>query len=74
MAPISGRGSGERIGTVGKVGFKADVLLNSEVINNPLNRLNTSENTAVAAAETCRLILAQPTGQSFVRTVPSARL
>jgi len=74
MAPINGRGSGERIGTVGKVGFKADVLLNSKVINNPLNRLNTSENTAVAAAETRRLILAQPTGQSFVRTVPSARL
>ena len=58
---------------VGKDGFDADILLNSEVINNALNRLKTSENTAVATAETRRLILAHPTGQSFVKTVPSGR-
>ena len=74
IAPISGSGLGVENG----IGRRFVICLRPdapmiEKRNSPFITVNKTANTDAAATETRRLIRAQPTGQSLVRTVPSGR-
>src|SRR5690606_28989465 len=80
IAPI--RGSGYGVGLCVGVGVVTGIgvirpnslfLLSADVIKIPPIAAKINAATAVAAPDTRRLMRAQPTGQSSVKIVPSAR-